>query len=248
MNVAYQRHVKERAAQGLPPLPLSAEQTAEVCRHLSNPEIDDRGRAGLTGADLAELLAERVPPGVAPAAKVKADFLADVAVEKVRSPFLKPGRAVELLRTMLGGDNVPPLVRFLDDLTLGPLAAAALKRTILVFDRFAAIQALAERGNRFARQVLESWAEAEWFTARPELPEAIPVTIFKVDGEVNTDDLSPAKHASTRPDIPLHALSLGETRFPGGIEKMRLQSSEGLVGMDDQSVPVENGHGVRQHV
>ncbi len=220
MDEAYREHAAERAALGIPPRPLSAEQVADLAARL--PETPGEG-----GERLLELLLQRVPPGVDPAAEVKAAFLADVASGRVAVPVLTPEAAVGYLGTMLGGYNVPFLVRFLDDTRLAPCAAEALKDTILVFENFDAVREMAERGNRFAREVLESWAGAEWFNRRDPLPGEIQLRVFRVEGEVNTDDLSPAPHAPTRPDIPLHARSMGETRFPGGIETIRAFREEG---------------------
>ncbi len=220
MNSEYEQHVVERTRLGIPPLPLTAAQTEEVCQELEAP-----GPEGATAA--LDLLAHRVPPGVDPAAKIKADFLVAVALQHRRSPLLEPERAVELLGTMRGGYNVPPLVSLLDDIRLAPIATRQLKHSILVSENFDTVVKLMKRGNRFARQVLESWAEAEWFHARPGLPESLTFKVYMVKGEVNTDDLSPAGHASTRPDIPLHALSMGESRFPEGIDKIRQYRSAG---------------------
>jgi aconitate hydratase 2/2-methylisocitrate dehydratase len=221
MNQSYESHVRERAAQGIPPLPLTAEQTGEVCRSLVNPEIGQ-------DATLADLLAERVPPGVDPAAKIKAEFLAAIARGDQESHFLLPEKAVELLGAMLGGYNIPRLIELLDDVRLAPLAAKALKHTVFIFDNFKTVDELRQRGNKFAKELMESWAAAEWFTSLPELPKKIKVKIFKVDGETNTDDLSPAGHAPSRPDIPLHALSMGETRFPGGVAEIAKFRTEGF--------------------
>jgi len=220
MLADYQKHDAERQALGIPPLPLDVSQAAAICEMLVNPRVEE-------GGPLLDLLVHRVPPGVDPAAKVKAAFLADIAMQRKRSPLLRAERAVEVLGTMLGGYNVPYLVEFLDDLVLAPAAAQALMNTILVFENFEAVEKLMRRGNRFARRVMESWAAEEWLARRPAFPEKLPLKVFKVKGEVNTDDLSPAGHAGTRPDIPLHALSLGETRFPGGIETIRRYRAQG---------------------
>jgi aconitate hydratase 2/2-methylisocitrate dehydratase len=209
----------ERRALGIPPLPLSSEETAEVCGLLENPPA---GR----GEEFHRLLKNRVAPGVDPAAKVKAEWLAAAAKGKKKSPVIGRGEAVFMLGTMLGGYNVGPLVALLDDPDLAREAAGALKNTILVYGAFERIASLAA-ANDFAKDVVRSWAEGEWFLTRPALPETLTLTVFKVDGEVNTDDFSPAKHAATRPDIPLHALSMGETRFPGGTKTIAAFRAEG---------------------
>jgi len=210
MLEAYFKHEQERAALGIPPLPLSPEQTEEVCRTLENPPRD---KAEL----VLNLLTNRVSPGVDPAAKVKAEWLSRVATGSASSPALSNEEAVHLLGTMLGGFNVGPLVGLLEDKALAKRAAQALKNTILVYSAFDAVVKLSKT-NPQARDVLESWASGEWFLSRPAFPAAMVLRVFRVEGEINTDDFSPAKHASTRPDIPLHALSMGETRFPGGIK------------------------------
>ena len=221
MNQDYYRHLEERAAQGIPPLPLNAEQTAQLCGLLENPPA---GRED----ELYGLLAQRVSPGVDPAAKVKAAFLAELGKGNKKSAVISPEKAVELLGTMLGGYNVGYLVEFLAHKTLAPFAAAALKNVVLIFDYFRTVKELMDGGNAHARSVIESWANAEWFTSRPALPEKIRAKVFKVDGETNTDDFSPASHAPTRPDIPLHALAMGESRFPGGIETIAKFRAEGF--------------------
>ena len=219
MLESYFKQEAERQKLGIPPLPLGPEQTAEVCRLLESPPEGQ-------GPVLLELIQNRVAPGVDPAAKVKAEWLARVVRGEVRSPVVSRKDAVRLLGTMLGGYNVGPLVESLDDPELGPAAAEALKSIILVYGAF---DKVAEKSKSLpqARSVLESWANGEWFLKRPDLPEKMTFKVFKVDGEINTDDFSPAKHASTRPDIPLHALAMGETRFPGGIETIRKFREEG---------------------
>ena len=204
---------EERRKLGIPPMPLDAEATKALCRAISNPSLEP----GESPEVLLYLLASRVPAGVAEAAKIKADFLAAIASGQERSPILTPEQATQMLGAMPGGWNVPHLIHFLDDIRLAPLAAEALKRIIFVFDRFSSVVALMKRGNRLARGVIESWAAMEWLDALPPLPAEMRLTVFRVEGEVNTDDLSPACHAGTRPDIPLHAMSMGETRFAGGI-------------------------------
>jgi len=217
----YLAHVEERKSLGVPPLPLNAEQTGEVCRLLADPP---EGREDL----LLELLGERVPPGVDPAAQVKAAWLGQVARGEVSTSLLTPAVAVTLLGTMLGGYNVPELIGLLESEELGDEAVKALSGTLFVFDAFDEVLALADFGNQRARTVIESWANAEWFTGRPDVPREIRAVVYKVDGETNTDDFSPAKHAPTRPDIPLHAMAMGETRFPGGIEEIARLREGGL--------------------
>jgi aconitate hydratase 2/2-methylisocitrate dehydratase len=197
----YRNHVAERAAQGVPPKPLDASQATALVALLKSPPAGE-------GAYLLDLLENRIPPGVDEAAYVKAGFLAAVAKGKAETPLLDRARAAELLGTMLGGYNVAPLIDLLDDGNLAPVAVKALSHTLLVFDAFHDVQAKAEVGNACARQVLEAWAEADWFTSRPAVPEKLTVTVFKVTGETNTDDLSPAQDAWSRPDIPLHALAM----------------------------------------
>jgi aconitate hydratase 2/2-methylisocitrate dehydratase len=220
MNKKYREHVAERAKLGIPPLPLSSEQVEELVRMVKEPPQN-------AGEELLDMLTNRVPPGVNPAAGVKADFLASVAEAKAASPLISPTRAVELLGTMLGGYNVPHLVRFLDSNELAGAAAEALKVTLSVLGDFASVKDRMNRGNAFARDVMKSWAEAEWFTSMPTLPQKMKLKVYRVDGEVNTDDLSPAGHASTRSDIPLHALSMGQERFPDGTEVIAEFRSEG---------------------
>jgi aconitate hydratase 2/2-methylisocitrate dehydratase len=207
MLEAYRNHVAERAALGIPPLPLSPKQTAEVIELLKNPPAGE-------GEFLLELLTHRVPAGVDDAAKVKASYLAAIALGKEANPLLSRERATELLGTMLGGYNVAPLIQLLDDPELGAIAANGLKHTLLVFDAFHDIEEKAKAGNANAKAVLQSWADAEWFTSKPEVPESMTITVFKVPGETNTDDLSPAPDATTRPDIPMHALAMLKNKRP----------------------------------
>ncbi|GAB6047693.1 bifunctional aconitate hydratase 2/2-methylisocitrate dehydratase [Methyloparacoccus murrellii] len=201
MLEAYRKHAAERAEQGLVPQPLSAEWTSALVELIKNPPAGE-------AAFLLELLADRVPAGVDEAAYVKAGFLAAIARGEAHSPILAPERAVELLGTMLGGYNVAPLIELLDHPQLAPAAVRALSHTLLIFDAFHDVQEKAGQGNAQARAVLESWAAADWFTSRPAVPETITVTVFKVPGEINTDDLSPAQDAWSRPDIPLHAQAM----------------------------------------
>ncbi|MBW2269081.1 MAG: bifunctional aconitate hydratase 2/2-methylisocitrate dehydratase [Deltaproteobacteria bacterium] len=201
MLAKYRQHTEERAAQGIPPLPLDAAQTRALTELLQSPPAGE-------GDILLELLRDRVPAGVDPAAEIKAAFLSSVARGELRSPLLDENAAVVLLGTMLGGYNVAPLVELLEDAELGGQAAAQLSRTLLVFDGFDDVAAKARLGNQNAKRVIQSWADAEWFSQRPKVPERITVTVFEVVGETNTDDLSPAQEAWSRPDIPLHALAM----------------------------------------
>jgi aconitate hydratase 2/2-methylisocitrate dehydratase len=198
MLEAYNAHLAERAALGIPALPLSKDQTAELVKLLKNPPAGKE-------AELIELITHRVPAGVDEAAKVKAEFLDVVAKGTEKSPLISRVKATELLGTMLGGYNIKPLVELLSDAECGVAAATALKKTLLMFDYFHDVQELAEKGNANAKSVMQSWADAEWFTSRPAVPETLKLTVFKVTGETNTDDLSPAPDAWSRPDIPLHA-------------------------------------------
>ncbi|PJK10925.1 bifunctional aconitate hydratase 2/2-methylisocitrate dehydratase [Lysobacteraceae bacterium NML120232] len=207
MLASYRQHVEERAALGIPPLPLTAQQTAEVIELIKNPPQGE-------GEFLLELLSQRVPAGVDDAAKVKASYLAAVAFGKESTPLISRKHAVELLGTMLGGYNIHPLVELLDDAELGETAANALKHTLLMFDAFHDVKAKADAGNVHAKAVMQSWADAEWFTSREGVPESLTITVFKVPGETNTDDLSPAPDATTRPDIPMHALAMLKNKRP----------------------------------
>jgi aconitate hydratase 2/2-methylisocitrate dehydratase len=208
MLQAYVTHVAERAALGIPPLPLSAQQTADLIELLKNPSP---GEAEF----LLNLITHRVPAGVDDAAKVKASYLAAVAHGSEKCAVISREMATELLGTMLGGYNIGPLIDLLDDAQVGGIAAEGLKKTLLMFDQFHDVQETAGKGNRNAQAVLQSWADAEWFTSRPEVPQSMKVTVFKVTGETNTDDLSPAPDAWSRPDIPLHALAMLKNPRPG---------------------------------
>ena len=201
MLKAYRDHVAERAALGIPPLPLSAKQTGELIELLKSPPAGEE-------AFLVDLITHRVPAGVDDAAKVKASYLAAVAHGTEKCALISRARATELLGTMLGGYNISPMVDLLDDAAVAAEAAEGLKKTLLMFDQFHDVKEKADKGNTFAKAVLQSWADAEWFTSRPEVPKSITVTILKVTGETNTDDLSPAPDAWSRPDIPLHALAM----------------------------------------
>ena len=208
MLQTYRTHVAERAAQGIPPLPLTAAQTTELIQLLQTPPSGE-------GPALVELLSQRVPAGVDDAAKVKAAFLAKVAAGTLHCPLVSREKATELLGTMLGGYNVKPLIDLLPDPVIGQTAADGLKNTLLVFDYFNDVKARADQGCANAKAVMQSWADGEWFTRRPEVPAVQKITVFKVSGETNTDDLSPAPDATTRPDIPLHALAMLKNPRPG---------------------------------
>jgi len=208
MLQAYVTQVAERAALGIPPLPLSAQQTAELIDLLKNPSTSE--------ADfLLDLITHRVPAGVDDAAKVKASYLAAVAHGTEKCMIMSRQKATELLGTMLGGYNISPLIALLDDEETAATAAEALKKTLLMFDQFHDVKEKADQGNAHAKAVLQSWADAEWFTTRPEVPQSLTVTVFKVPGETNTDDLSPAPDAWSRPDIPLHALAMLKNKREG---------------------------------
>ncbi|MCX7218739.1 MAG: bifunctional aconitate hydratase 2/2-methylisocitrate dehydratase [Burkholderiales bacterium] len=208
MLQAYRAHVAERAALGIPPLPLSAKQTAEVIELLKNPPAGE-------AATLLELIIHRVPAGVDDAAKVKASYLAAVAHGTEACTLISREKAAELLGTMLGGYNISPMIDLLDDAVVAQAAADGLKKTLLMFDQFHDVKEKADKGNAQAKAVLQSWADAEWFTSRPEVAKSIMLTVFKCEGEINTDDLSPAPDAFSRPDIPMHALAMHKNARPG---------------------------------
>jgi len=208
MLKAYRDHVAERAALGIPPLPLSAKQTGELIELLKNPPKGEE-------ATLVDLITHRVPAGVDDAAKVKASYLAAVAHGTEKCALLPAEKATELLGTMLGGYNLTPLIDLLDNKACAPVAAAGLKKTLLMFDQFHDVKEKADKGNAFAKEVVQSWADAEWFTSRPEVPKSITICVLKVTGETNTDDLSPAPDAWSRPDIPLHALAMLKNKRDG---------------------------------
>ena len=201
MLESYRAHVEERAALGIPPLPLSVDQTTALIELLKNPPVGEEDY-------LVELLIHRVPAGVDDAARVKAGFLASVAKGDVDCALISNVKATELLGTMLGGFNIEPMLELLDDAECGATAAEGLKKTLLVFDYFFDVKEKADKGSANAKSVMQSWADAEWFTSRPEVATSMKLTIFKVTGETNTDDLSPAPDAWSRPDIPLHALAM----------------------------------------
>ncbi|WP_127347670.1 bifunctional aconitate hydratase 2/2-methylisocitrate dehydratase [Pseudidiomarina mangrovi] len=197
----YRKHVEERAAEGIPPKPLTAEQVAALVELLKNPAAGE-------AEYLLDLIANRVPPGVDEAAYVKAGFLAALVKGEVSSPIISKADAVKLLGNMHGGYNIVTLVELLDNAELAELAGEELKHTLLMFDAFHDVEEKMNNGNAVAKAVIESWAAAEWFTSRPELAKEITATVFKVTGETNTDDLSPAPDAWSRPDIPLHAKAM----------------------------------------
>ncbi|MES2980466.1 MAG: bifunctional aconitate hydratase 2/2-methylisocitrate dehydratase [Pseudomonadota bacterium] len=206
----YRAHVAERAALGIPPLPLSAKQTGEVVELLKNPPKGEE-------STLLDLITHRVPAGVDDAAKVKASYLAAVAHGSEKCALISREKATQLLGTMLGGYNISPMVDLLDDAeeSVALQAANGLKFTLLMFDQFHDVKEKADKGNKHAKAVLQSWADAEWFTSRAEVPQSINLTVFKVAGEINTDDLSPAPDAWSRPDIPLHAIAMHKNARPG---------------------------------
>ncbi len=204
----YRAHVAERAAQGIPALPLSAKQTGEVIELLKSPPAGE-------DAFLVQLLSHRVPAGVDNAAKVKASYLAAVAMGTEVCAGISRAQATQLLGTMLGGYNIAPMVTLLDDAEVGGVAAEGLKHTLLMFDQFHDVKEKADKGNANAKGVMQSWADGEWFTTRPEVPKSITVSVLKVTGETNTDDLSPAPDAWSRPDIPLHALAMLKNKRDG---------------------------------
>jgi len=219
MIEAYLRHEEERNAQGIPALPLNPEQTTQLCELLQSPPA---GKEDF----LMNLFTERVSPGVDPAAEVKAAFLAAVLKGTKSSPLIDRKKAVQILGTMIGGYNVQPLIETLSDANLADDAATALSGLTYVYDAADQVIALA-KNNAAAKKVVESWAKAEWFTNKPGVPEIITVKVFKVEGEINTDDFSPAGDAWSRPDIPLHALAMGKTRFPGGIKEIAKWREQG---------------------
>ncbi|ALP52525.1 aconitate hydratase B [Candidatus Tenderia electrophaga] len=220
MLTAYRQHVEQRAAEGLPPLALDAQQTAELIELIKNPPAAE-------AAELMQLFSQRVPAGVDQAAYVKAGFLAAITKGEAQSPLIDRKQAAELLGTMLGGYNIQPQIELLDDAELAPIAAASLSTTQLMFDAFHDVIDKAKAGNEHAKQITDAWAEAEWFTNKPELAAAIKVTVFKVDGETNTDDLSPASEAWSRPDIPLHAKAMLGAKMPDALAKIEALKQKG---------------------
>ncbi len=217
MLEAYRQHVEERAKQGVPPLPLDANQVADLIELIKAPPAGEEDF-------LMDLFVNRVPAGVDQAAYVKAAFLADIAEGKLSVALIDRAKATFLLGTMLGGYNIEPLIKALDVEETAEEAVKALSHTLLVYDAFHDVQTKADNGNRHAQAVMQSWADAEWFTSRPKLPDEITLTVFKVPGETNTDDLSPAQEAWSRPDIPVHAKSMLGTKMDdplGTIEELK---------------------------
>jgi len=209
----YLKHKKERKDLGIPPLPLAPHQTKVLCELLQSPPEDQK-------SFLLHLLKNRIQPGVYPSAKIKADFLGRILKDEIHSSVIDKAEAINILSSMLGGYNISYLIDSLKNTELASYAVNALSHTILVYeDAFKKIITLS-KSHKPAKQVLESWAEAKWFTSKPGIPGQIKAKIFKVEGEINTDDLSPAGEAWSRTDIPLHALSMGESRFPNGVNKI----------------------------
>jgi len=206
----YLKHVEERNAQGLPPKALEKSQVEALISLVIAPPA---GQENL----IKDLVVNRIPPGVDPAAEVKAGMLESIALGTLKTPLFTAEEAVMLLGTMLGGYNVKPLTALLEHPTLAPAAVKALSGTLLVFDSLKDILTLAKT-NANAKQVVDNWATATWFTEKDALPETLTLTVFKVDGEINTDDLSPAAEAWSRPDIPLHALSMLKKRMENPLE------------------------------
>ena len=201
MLEAYRQHVKERAEIGVVPKPLTADQVTDLIELLKTPPEGEE-------ALILDLITNRVPPGVDEAAYVKAGFLSAIVKGEANSPLIDKSLAIKLLGNMHGGYNIETLISVLDDADLGSLAAAELKHTLLMFDAFHDVEQMANAGNENAKSVIQSWADAEWFTERQKVPESMKMVVFKVTGETNTDDLSPAPDAWSRPDIPLHARAM----------------------------------------
>ncbi len=221
MLPAYRQHAEERAAEGLPPLALNAQQTADLIELLKNPPAGEE-------ETLIELFTHRVPAGVDDAAYVKAAFLAAITKGEANSPLIDNKHAAELLGTMLGGYNIQALIDLLDNAELAPVAVTALSKTLLMFDAYNDVVEKAKAGNESARQVADAWANAEWFTNKPEMAKEIKVVVFKVDGETNTDDLSPASEAWSRPDIPLHAKAMLINSMDNALGKIEDLKAKGL--------------------
>ncbi|MBF0095815.1 MAG: bifunctional aconitate hydratase 2/2-methylisocitrate dehydratase [Magnetococcales bacterium] len=219
MLEAYRQHVAERAKEGVPPLPLTAAQTTDLTKLLQNPPAGEE-------AFLVDLLANQVPPGVDEASKVKAAFLAEVAKGTLACALISRQEATRLLGTMIGGYNVGPLIDLLDDAELADTAVASLSNTLMIYDAFKTVVDKAKQNGK-AKQVLQNWADATWFTSRPKMPEQVTVTVFKVPGETNTDDLSPASEAWSRPDVPVHAKSMLINRKAGALEELEALKKKG---------------------
>jgi len=216
---AYRQHVEERAQLNLPAWTLKTEQTAELIELLKNPPKGEEEK-------ILELFMHRVPPGVDQAAYVKAGFLAEVSAGKVTSPLIDAAKATEILGTMLGGYNITPLIAALDNTEIAPIAVNALSKTLLMFDAYHDVVEKAKK-NDFAKQVVDSWATAQWFTSRDKMADKITVTVFKIDVETNTDDLSPASEAWSRPDIPLHAKAMLINSMDKPLEKIEELKKKG---------------------
>jgi aconitate hydratase 2/2-methylisocitrate dehydratase len=227
MLIAYRDHTAQRAALGIPPLPLDAKQTADLIELIKAPPPGE-------DAFLMDLLTHRVPPGVDDAAKVKASFLAAVAHGEIAVALVSKAKATELLGTMVGGYNVKPLIDLLDNAEVASIAADALKKTLLMFDFFHDVAEKAKAGNAHAKAVIQSWADADWFTSRPEVEKKITITVFKVPGETNTDDLSPAPDAWSRPDIPLHYLAMLKNTREGAPFKPEDDGKRGPMAMIEE--------------
>ena len=219
MLEAYRQHVEERAQQDLPPLPLDSEQVAQLIDLLKSPVKGEEDQ-------ILELFIHRVPPGVDQAAYVKAGFLADIVAGKATSPLIDAAKATEILGTMLGGYNIEPLIGALDNDALAPIAVQALSKTLLMFDAYHDVYEKSQ-SNKFAKEIIDNWSNATWFTDRPEMPKKITVTVFKVEGETNTDDLSPASEAWSRPDIPLHAKAMLINTMDSPLEKIKSLKDKG---------------------
>ena len=215
----YKKHAEERSKLGIPPLPLDSKQAEQLCELIKNSNSEKE-------EFLLDLLKNRISPGVDPAAKVKADFFGSILKGDIKTNLINKCQAIEILGTMVGGYNVIHLVNALNITDLAECAADALSKITLVYDGFDQVLELS-KNNKAAKRVLESWANADWFTSKPHLEEKITLKVFRVDGEINTDDFSPASEAFTRPDIPLHALTMGKTKFPGGLDIIAKYRNEG---------------------
>ena len=222
MLKTYFKLAKERNSQGIPPLPLNAEQTHELTSLLEKPPKNT------DKALLLDLLSNRIPPGVDKASYIKATWLNAIAQKTINSPLVSAAEATKLLGTMVGGYNVSALIELIQgkDFLIADIAAEGLSNTLLVYDAMNEVMDIAET-NPFAKKVIASWANAEWFMKKPKLAKEITVIVYKVDGETNTDDLSPAVHATTRPDIPLHALAMLEAKDPSGIQTIENLKQKG---------------------
>ena len=212
MLKSYQVEEKKRTDQGLPSLALTPEQTADLVELLKKNHQEQ-------SQTLIDIFVNKIPAGVDPAAYIKAAFLNDVAIKKTMSPYISPKYATELLSTMLGGYNVQALVKLLDS-DQAEYAVQSLSKSVLIFDSFYDVEKLHKAGNKFATQVIRSWAAADWFTKKAKIKDKLKMIVLKVDGEINTDDLSPAQEAWSRPDIPLHAKSMLINKVPDIFKKI----------------------------